>query len=107
MASACLGTTPALARSTRGHPHTTHDRVADLGRSCDIVGLGMTEDSDVREILEDHGLLGSLPANGIVVNHGAGDPQAAATLAQRVREQGHEQRVHPPRPVPTQTMSTR
>jgi 3-hydroxyisobutyrate dehydrogenase-like beta-hydroxyacid dehydrogenase len=74
-------------------PHTTHDRVADLGRSCDIVGLCMTDDSEVREILEDHGLLASLPANGIVVNHGAGDPQAAATLAQRVREQGHEQRV--------------
>jgi 3-hydroxyisobutyrate dehydrogenase-like beta-hydroxyacid dehydrogenase len=71
-------------------PHTTHDRVPDLGRACDIVGLCMTDDSDVREILEDHGLLASLPASGIVVNHGTGDPQAAAALAQRVREQGHE-----------------
>jgi 3-hydroxyisobutyrate dehydrogenase-like beta-hydroxyacid dehydrogenase len=71
-------------------PYTTHDRVTDLGRACDIVGLCMTDDSDVREILEDHGLLASLPANGIVVNHGTGDPEAAATLAQRVREQGHE-----------------
>jgi 3-hydroxyisobutyrate dehydrogenase-like beta-hydroxyacid dehydrogenase len=71
-------------------PHTKHDRVTDLGRTCDIVGLCMTDDSDVREILEDHGLLASLPASGIVVNHGTGDPQAAATLAQRVREQGHE-----------------
>jgi 3-hydroxyisobutyrate dehydrogenase-like beta-hydroxyacid dehydrogenase len=71
-------------------PYTTHDSVPDLGRACDIVGLCMTDDSDVREVLEDHGLLASLPANGIVVNHGTGDPQAAATLAQRVREQGHE-----------------
>jgi 3-hydroxyisobutyrate dehydrogenase-like beta-hydroxyacid dehydrogenase len=68
----------------------THDSVPDLGRACDIVGLCMTDDSDVREVLEDHGLLASLPASGIVVNHGTGDPQAAATLAQRVREQGHE-----------------
>ena len=71
-------------------PHTTHDSVPDLGRACDIVGLCMTDDSDVHEILEDGGLLASLPTNGIVVNHGTGDPQVAATLAQRVREQGHE-----------------
>jgi 3-hydroxyisobutyrate dehydrogenase-like beta-hydroxyacid dehydrogenase len=71
-------------------PHTTHESVPDLGRACDIVGLCMTDDSDVREILEDHGLLASLPASGIVVNHGTGDPQAAAALAQRVREHGHE-----------------
>jgi 3-hydroxyisobutyrate dehydrogenase-like beta-hydroxyacid dehydrogenase len=71
-------------------PHTTHDSVPALGRACDIVGLCMTDDSDVREIVEDDGLLASLPANGIVINHGTGDPQAAATLAQRVREQGHE-----------------
>jgi 3-hydroxyisobutyrate dehydrogenase-like beta-hydroxyacid dehydrogenase len=71
-------------------PHTTHETIPDLGRACDIVGLCMTDDSDLREILEDHGLLASLPASGIVVNHGTGDPQAAATLAQRVREQGHE-----------------
>jgi 3-hydroxyisobutyrate dehydrogenase-like beta-hydroxyacid dehydrogenase len=71
-------------------PHTTHETVPDLGRACDIVGLCMTDDSDLLEILEDHGLLASLPASGIVVNHGTGDPQAAATLAQRVREQGHE-----------------
>ena len=70
--------------------HTTHDSVADLGRACDIVGLCMTDDSDVREILEDRGLLASLPPRGIVVNHGTGDPEAAAALAQRVREQGHE-----------------
>jgi 3-hydroxyisobutyrate dehydrogenase-like beta-hydroxyacid dehydrogenase len=71
-------------------PHTTHDSVADLGRACEIVGLCMTDDSDVREILEDRGLLASLPPRGIVVNHGTGDPEAAAALAQRVREQGHE-----------------
>jgi hypothetical protein len=34
--------------------------VADLGRACEVVGLCMTDDSDVREILEDHGLLDSL-----------------------------------------------
>jgi 3-hydroxyisobutyrate dehydrogenase-like beta-hydroxyacid dehydrogenase len=71
-------------------PHTTHDSVADLGRACDIVGLCMTDDSDVREILEDQGLLASLPPRGIIVNHGTGDPEAAAALAGRVRELGHE-----------------
>src|SRR6201987_838607 len=71
-------------------PHTTHDSVADLGRACEIVGLCMTDDSDVREILEDQGLLASLPPHGIIVNHGTGDPEAAAALAGRVREHGHE-----------------
>ena len=82
------------------HPHslavledthyTTHDSVADLGRACDLVGLCMTDDSDVREILEDRGLLASLPPRGIIVNHGTGDPEVAATLAGRAREKGHE-----------------
>jgi 3-hydroxyisobutyrate dehydrogenase-like beta-hydroxyacid dehydrogenase len=73
-----------------GTDHIAHDTVTGLGRSCDIVGLCLTDDSDVREILEDRGLLASLPLQGIIVNHGTGDPQTAATLAQRVREQGHE-----------------
>lgn len=71
-------------------PHTTHDSVADLGRACDLVGLCMTDDSDVREILDERGLLASLPTRGLIVNHGTGDPQAAATIAQRTREHGHE-----------------
>ena len=73
-----------------GTPHTAHESVPDLGRACDMVGLCMTDDSDVREILEDEGLLASLPTSGIIVNHGTGDPRVAATLAERVREQGHE-----------------
>jgi 3-hydroxyisobutyrate dehydrogenase-like beta-hydroxyacid dehydrogenase len=64
--------------------------VPGLGHACDIVGLCLTDDSDVREILEDLRLLPSLPPSGIIVNHGTGDPQTAARLAQHVREQGHE-----------------
>jgi 3-hydroxyisobutyrate dehydrogenase-like beta-hydroxyacid dehydrogenase len=90
MAAARLGTTPALPRGTRGHPPHDARQRGDLGRACDIVGLCMTDDSDVREILEDQGLLASLPPHGIVVNHGTGDPQVAAALAGRVREQRHE-----------------
>ena len=71
-------------------PYTTHDSVADLGRACDIVGLCLTDDSDVNEILEERGLLANLTTRGIIANHGTGDPQVAATLAQRVREEGHE-----------------
>src|SRR5690242_5506667 len=54
-------------------PHTMHQSVGDLGRACDIVGLCLTDDSDVSEILEDRGLLTTLPPRGIVVNHGTGD----------------------------------
>jgi len=71
-------------------PHTTYDTVPDLGRACDFVALCMTDDADVREILEDRGLLASLPPRAIIANHGTGDPRAAATIAQRTREQGHE-----------------
>jgi 3-hydroxyisobutyrate dehydrogenase-like beta-hydroxyacid dehydrogenase len=71
-------------------PHTVHQSVADLGRACDVVGLCLTDDSDVSDILEDSGLLTSLPAHGIIVNHGTGDPQTAATLARRVLDQDRE-----------------
>jgi 3-hydroxyisobutyrate dehydrogenase-like beta-hydroxyacid dehydrogenase len=71
-------------------PHTTHDSVPDLGRACDLVALCLPDDSDVREILEDRGLLASLATSGIIVNHGTGNPQAAVTLAHRTREHGHE-----------------
>jgi len=71
-------------------PYTTHDSVADLAGASDIVGLCLTDDSDVREVLEDRGLLVSLRTRGIIVNHGTGDPQVAAAVAQRARERGHE-----------------
>src|ERR1700747_514394 len=59
-------------------PHTTHDSVPHLGHACDIVALCLTDASDVGEILEDLGLLPSLPPSGTILNHGTGDPQTAA-----------------------------
>jgi 3-hydroxyisobutyrate dehydrogenase-like beta-hydroxyacid dehydrogenase len=52
------------------------------------VGLCLTDDADVGELLDDRGLLGALPAGGIVVNHGTGDPAVAVKLTDHVAANG-------------------
>jgi len=71
-------------------PYTAHDSVTELGQASDMVGLCMTDDADVREILDERGLVSSLRPRGIIVNHGTGDPRAAVALAQDAREHGHD-----------------
>src|SRR6201989_2854946 len=51
------------------------ESVPELGRPPDVVGLCLTDDADVWEMLDEKGLLGALAPGGIVVNHGTGDPR--------------------------------
>ena len=62
-------------------PYERCESVEELGRRSDVVGLCLTDDADVWELLDDKGLLGALSAGGIVVNHGTGDPTVAVALA--------------------------
>lgn len=65
-----------------GVPYTAHGSPAELGAACDIVGLCVSEDADVRQILDD-GLLAGLRPRSVVVNHGTGVPSAAVRVAEQ------------------------
>jgi 3-hydroxyisobutyrate dehydrogenase-like beta-hydroxyacid dehydrogenase len=59
-----------------------HDDVMGLGAMCDPVLLCVRDDPDVEEILGGRGLLASMTAGGIVVNHGTGDPAASVRFGE-------------------------
>jgi 3-hydroxyisobutyrate dehydrogenase-like beta-hydroxyacid dehydrogenase len=64
------------------------ESVEELGHRSDVVGLCLTDDADVWELLDDKRLLGALPPSGIVVNNGTGDPQVAIELARHGEANG-------------------
>ncbi|MEU6345693.1 NAD(P)-dependent oxidoreductase [Streptomyces sp. NPDC046977] len=63
-----------------GLPCTVHTSVAELGAASDIVGLCLREDSDIREVLTDGGLLAGMKPGSVIVNHGTGLPQFAGEM---------------------------
>jgi len=65
------------------------ESVEELGRRSDVVGLCLTDDADVWQLLDDQRLLSALPPGGIVVNHGTGDPKVAVELAHHGDANGH------------------
>jgi 3-hydroxyisobutyrate dehydrogenase-like beta-hydroxyacid dehydrogenase len=65
------------------------ESVEELGRRSDVVGLCLTDDADVWQLLDDQRLLSALRPGGIVVNHGTGDPQVAIELAHHGDANGH------------------
>src|SRR5207245_1441500 len=65
------------------------ESVEELRCRSEVVGLRLTDDADVWELLDDKRLLSALPPGGIVVNHRRGDPQVAIELAQHGEANGH------------------
>jgi 3-hydroxyisobutyrate dehydrogenase-like beta-hydroxyacid dehydrogenase len=65
------------------------ESVEELGCRSDVVGLCLTDDADVWQLLDDERLLRALLPGGIVVNHGTGDPQVAGELARHGAANGH------------------
>ncbi|MDR6972765.1 NAD(P)-dependent oxidoreductase [Leifsonia shinshuensis] len=61
---------------------------AQLAAASDIVLLVLRDDADVDDILDRQGLLAAMRPGAIIVNHGTGDPQAAARFAQHAGERG-------------------
>ena len=61
--------------------HVRHDSITTLAGACDIVGLCVSTDDDVFDVVA-HGLLGELRAGSIVINHGTGTPANALRLTE-------------------------
>ena len=70
-------------------PHVAHASAAELAAASDMVALCLTDDNDVWDLLDNHGLLNALKPGAIVVNHGTGDPNENSRLAARLLEVGH------------------
>jgi len=79
---------PNTLKAVARIPHIVCNTLSDLGKTCDLVGLCLLDDSDVEEILIDSGLLQNLKPGNIVANHGTGSPDACPSLEQRGREVG-------------------
>lgn len=73
---------PASLRAVAEVPHVAHSTLKDLGAACDVVGICVSTDEDVMQIL-DGGLLDGLRPGSVVVNHGTGLPHIAARMTQR------------------------
>lgn len=64
------------------------DTVEELGARCDVVGLCVRSDTDVEEVLVDGGLLAAMTPGGVIMNHGTGSPDYAASLEARAHAVG-------------------
>jgi 3-hydroxyisobutyrate dehydrogenase-like beta-hydroxyacid dehydrogenase len=69
-------------------PYERCESAEELGRRSDVVGLCLTDDADVWQLLDDERLLRAVPPGGIVVNHGTGDPKVASELARHGEANG-------------------
>ena len=69
--------------------YVRHAELSELGAACQIVGLCVSTDEDVRQLVAD-GLLGGLAAGSIVVNHGTGTPRNAIALSEACAPAGVE-----------------
>ncbi len=73
--------TPDTLKALGDVPHVAHATTHELGAACDIVGLCVSTDDDVMEILAG-GLLDGLRRGSVVVNHGTGTPKNAGRLTE-------------------------
>ncbi len=79
---------PASLSAVAEVPHVAHDTPAGLAGSVDLIGLCLRDDVDVRELLDDGGLLAAVTPGTIIVNHGTGDPSEAEQIAAHVHAAG-------------------
>jgi 3-hydroxyisobutyrate dehydrogenase-like beta-hydroxyacid dehydrogenase len=61
-------------------PYTQHASIADLAAASDIVGVCVSTDEDVWNIVTG-GLLDSMRPGSVIVNHGTGTPKNAERMA--------------------------
>ena len=71
--------TPDALEVLGSTPHVAHATTRELGAACDVVGLCVSHDDDVFEVIEG-GLLEGLRRGAVVVNHGTGTPNNARRL---------------------------
>jgi 3-hydroxyisobutyrate dehydrogenase-like beta-hydroxyacid dehydrogenase len=71
---------PASLAAVAGVEHSVCADLTELGRSCDLVGLCLRDDGDVRDVLLDRGLLAAMRPGSIIANHGTGSPEESELL---------------------------
>jgi 3-hydroxyisobutyrate dehydrogenase-like beta-hydroxyacid dehydrogenase len=79
---------PASLDALRGVEFTAHHTVADLAASSDLVGLCLSEDTDIRALMIDGDLLAALKPGVILVNHGTGLPRFAEWMTETAAARG-------------------
>ena len=72
---------PASLDALGGTSHVRHGEVDDLAGACDIMGLCVSTDDDVRRLVTG-GLLDGARPGSVVVNHGTGTPGNAVRLTE-------------------------
>ena len=72
---------PASLDALAGTSHVRHGDAKDLAAACDIVGLCVSTDDDVLQIVTG-GLLDGARPGSVVVNHGTGTPGNAVRLTE-------------------------
>jgi 3-hydroxyisobutyrate dehydrogenase-like beta-hydroxyacid dehydrogenase len=79
---------PESLAALDGVAHDVAATAPDLAAKVDVIGLCLGDDSDVRDILEKHGLLAALKHGTIIANHGTGDPRENERIGQLVATRG-------------------
>jgi 3-hydroxyisobutyrate dehydrogenase-like beta-hydroxyacid dehydrogenase len=81
---------PQSCDALGGTAFERHYDLASLARAVDVLAFCLRDDQDIRDLIEQHGLLDALRSGATVVNHGTGDPKeneriGAAFAARDVR----------------------
>ncbi len=71
---------PQSLEALAGVKYKAYDTVSEMAATSDLVGLCLTEDSDIRHVALDGGLLANMKPGSVLVNHGTGLPAFAAEL---------------------------
>ena len=79
---------PSSLDALEGSPYTAHPTRAALIAAVDVLALCVTDDDDVRAIIESPDAAGAFRAGQIVVNHGTGDPARNRALAAEMAKVG-------------------
>ncbi len=71
---------PQSLEALTGVKYRVHDTLIEMAAASDLVGLCLREDSDIRQIAIDGGVLANMKPGSVLVNHGTGLPAFAAEL---------------------------
>ncbi|MFF4625498.1 NAD(P)-dependent oxidoreductase [Nonomuraea jabiensis] len=80
---------PDSLRGLQRVPHDRHDSLQELAAACDVVGLCLSTDEDVLNLVSG-GLLEALRPGSVVINHGTGLPADAVRLTEICAPAGAE-----------------
>lgn len=71
---------PQSLEALTGVKYIAHNAIIEMAAESSLVGLCLTEDSDIRQVAVDSGVLANMKPGSVLVNHGTGLPAFAAEL---------------------------